>query len=99
MSYALLIWEEVPEETKLYLIPNEVAEKYESFLKDAHNNLINTVGWEEHPGLFFLNTALGDEVPEPGYEEHLGVLRQYKVDTADPLTENITKVYLSGFIL
>jgi hypothetical protein len=100
MGNVLLVWEEVPEETKLYLIPGEVAEKYEGFLKDAHGNYINTVGWEDHHGLFFLNTALGEEVPEKGYEEYLGVLRDYKVDSSAPLTDaNITTVYVSGFIL
>jgi hypothetical protein len=100
MSNVLLVWEEVPEETKLYLIPGDVAAKYEHFLKDAHNNYINTVGWEDHPGLFFLNTALGEEVPEAGYEDHLGVLRDYKVDSSTPITDaDITSVYVSGFIL
>lgn len=98
--FTLLIWEEVPEEIKMYLIGNEVAAKYEEFLKDAHGNYINTVDWEEHPGLFFLNTALGEEAPEEGFEEHLGVLRQYKVDHKAPLlNQNITAVYASGFIL
>lgn len=98
--YTLLVWELVPEETQMFLIPNEVAIKYEGFLRNAHGHLINAVDCDKYPGLKFLNTALGDEYAEPGFEEHLGVFRQYKVNMKEPLVnQHITAVYFSGFIL
>jgi hypothetical protein len=94
----LLIWEEVPDTTKLYVIPNEVADKYRSFLEQAQNKLINND--EMNPGLAFVNTALGEEVSEEGFEEHLGIFRQYEVKLDNPLVDqNITTVYHSGFYL
>lgn len=100
MSKVLLIWEEVPENTKLYLIPSDVASKYESYLKSAHGHFINASDWEEYEGLFFLNTALGEEAPEEGFEDCLGIFRQYEVSTDQPITgETITAVYFSGFLL
>lgn len=104
MSNVLLIWEEIPEETKLYLIPSDMAIKYKGFLESAHGNYINTVDWENHPGLMFLNAALSEEgssegIEEP-YVEYLGVLAKYKVDVKHPLyKQTITEVYLAGFIL
>jgi len=98
MSHTLLIWEEVPETTKLYLIPNEVADQFSAYLKEAHNKFVNSDTYND--GLKFLNTALGEEAPEEGFEEHLGVLRGYKCDEKQPLLDKtITAVYLSGFIL
>jgi hypothetical protein len=76
--YTLLIFELVPEETHTYMIPNEMADKYASFLKEAHNKFINADDMND--GMRFLNTALSDEYPEEGFEEYLGVLRPYKQD-------------------
>lgn len=98
MSHTLLVWETIPEETDFYLIPNEVAQKYEEYLKQAHHRFINCDNMND--GLKFLNTALGDEEPEEGFEEHLGALREYKCDHKKPLLDkHITAVYLSGFVL
>ncbi len=98
--FTLLIWEEIPEETKFYLIPNEVAAEHEAFLKNAHHHFINEVDWNKRPGLLFLNTALGEEMPEAGYEKYLGIFRKYETPHNKPLTgQNITTVYLSGFFL
>lgn len=98
----LLIWEEVPEDTKLYVIPNDVAEKYRHYLTEAHGNMINHTGWENNKGLLFLNTALadqGDGVAEKGFEEYLGIFARYKVSLESPLkNQNITTVYHSGFL-
>lgn len=99
--YTLLVWEEVPEETKMYLIPNEVAIKYEGFLRSAHGHLINTVDDDQYPGLKFLNTALSDnEWSDTGFEQYRGLLKDYKVDMTNPiLDKTITAVFHSGFIL
>lgn len=98
MTHTLLIWEMIPEETRLYLIPDEVAEKYTKYLKEAHNHLINRDKMND--GLRFLNTALGTEDPEKGFEDSVGVFAAYKVDKQYALTDqHITAVYHSGFIL
>lgn len=103
MNYVLLVWEEVPEDHKMYVIPCEVADKFISYLEKAHKNFVNTVGWEENEGLKFLNTALADyegSVAEPGFEEHLGIFAQYKHTLDTPITGKVIEaVYLSGFLL
>lgn len=98
MAYTLLVWEEIPEDRALYLIPNEVADKYRPYLTEAQNRFINSD--VTNGGMDFLNTALADEAPAPGFEEHLGVLRSYKIDLSTPLENtSITHVYLSGWVM
>jgi hypothetical protein len=98
MSHTLLIWEKVPEDTEMYLIPNEVFDLYEGYMKEAQNHFINSDNMNE--GMAFLNTALGEEEAEAGMCEYLGIFRQYKVSVKEPLLDkNITAVYLSGFVL
>jgi hypothetical protein len=103
MSNTLLIWEEVPETTKLYVIPNQVADEYRPHFDDAHNHMINQQGWENNNGLLFLNTALSDApdgIAEKGFEQYLGIFAKYKVSIDSPLKDqNITAVYHSGFLL
>jgi hypothetical protein len=105
----LLIWEEVPENTKLYLIPNEIVEKYKEHLDQAHGHMINEEGWDENPGLKVLSAALmGDDEGEvdEGFEEFRGVFTEYLAhDTSagepiKPLTDvNVTAIYFSGFMM
>jgi hypothetical protein len=61
MNYTLLIWEEIPEKTNLFLIPNEEVEKDDrlALMKMAHNKFINSSGWNR--GLQFLNEAVLSE--------------------------------------
>lgn len=40
--YALVIYELVPEETKLILIPEEVYNKYAGLIRQAHNKFVNS---------------------------------------------------------
>lgn len=107
MNFTLLIWEVVPEATELYLIPNDVADKYRNFLNQAHNRMINSDNMND--GMNFLNAALCESASDNGLEEpwiqHTGVFAKYKQDfkqhpihimNADSL---ITSVYLSGFVL
>lgn len=59
MSYTLLIWEEVPETTHLFLIPNDVITPAQrELLKQAQGRLINRD--DENPGLEFVNAAVTD---------------------------------------
>jgi len=58
--FTLLVWEEIPEDTKLFLIPNNVISSTQlGLLKQANNKFINRD--EENAGLRFLNAALLDE--------------------------------------
>jgi hypothetical protein len=54
MSHTLLIWEMIPEETQLFLIPNEEVEKDDrlELMRMAHNKFINNSDWNR--GLQFL---------------------------------------------
>lgn len=98
-TYTLLIWEIVPEQTELYLIPNDVADKYRSYLTAAHHKLINAS--EMNEGLAFLNAATckKEEYVEADWIDFACVLSQYRQDQAVPIEAEITKVYLSGFML
>lgn len=101
MKYVLLVWEEVPEKTVLFLLPQDKAKEWEKFLVEAHNKLINADDMND--GLRFLNTAIASEdgTAEDGFEEYLGVLSQYKwEDNNKPiLDKDIVAVYVSGFVL
>lgn len=101
-TYTLIIWEEVPEDTKLFLIPNkDISYEHFVFMKMAHGKLINSD--EMNDGLKFLNVALAD--PEYCYDEDMkkyaGIFCAYQVDKSHPVLQNtnISKVYFSGFIL
>ncbi len=97
----LLIWEEVPENTVLYVIPNEVAEEYREFLEMAHGKMINAD--EMNKGMEFLNVAISGEdcgKADAWAKQYVGCLKQYKVDHTKPVTaEIISLVYLLGFML
>jgi len=106
MNFTLLIWEMVPEYHELYLIPNDVADKYRDFLNQAHNHFINSDKMND--GMNFLNAALSETASDNGLEEpwiqYTGVFTKFKQDTKHPIhlmnaDALITSVYLSGFIL
>lgn len=101
MTYTLLVWEEIPENTKMFMIPNEIADKYRNYLEEAHNRYINID--ETNDGMNFLNYALAKEKWAEGYpmEEHTGVFADYEVNFKNNPISNvqITFVYHSGFCL
>jgi hypothetical protein len=84
--FTLLVWEEIPEDTKLFLIPNEVIDSTRlELLKQAHNKFINQD--EENDGLRFLNAALLDEkyvnddsMFDDGYTSHRDGGRVYRCE-------------------
>lgn len=98
-KYTLLVWEVVPEDTFMYLIPNDIATKYSHFLNNAHNKFINAN--DMAPGLNFLCYALSDErCNDLEYQKYQGIFMQYKHDIKNPIVnKTITHVYLSGFML
>jgi len=103
MSHTLLIWEQVPESTDLYLIPNDkLSEEQFEYLHQAQNRFINSDGMND--GMKFLSTALSHDCAEEGFEKYRGCLREYKwEDNSEPITDrpeiSITNVFLSGFVL
>jgi len=98
MSHTLLVWEILPKETELYMIPDTISHLYNKYLCEAHNNFIN-VG-KMNDGLRFLYTALAESDPEEGFEEYLSIFRPLKCDSTKPITRQfITAVYQSGFQL
>ncbi len=101
-KYVLLIWEEIPESTKFFLIPIEIANDHAEYLEEAHNKFINSD--DENDGLNFLNMAVcepgqkwDDDVP---FKDCAGLFHEYLYDVTKPITgTNIKAVYLSGFVL
>ena len=101
----LLIWEQIPETTDLFLIPNDDIERngWRKRLEEAHGLFLNSD--ESNEGLDFLNLAVLDE--DSRYvesKEHLNqymcLFNKYKQNTIRPLTNvEITHVYRSGFML
>jgi hypothetical protein len=104
-TFTLLIYEEVPENTNLYLIPNEVANSYRGHLREAHGRYINAD--QSNDGMQFLSNALGEpRDSDEHWKDIAGVLREYKVAKQDkdgnmPQITGVvvTDVCISGFIL
>lgn len=99
MTSTLIIWEEIPENTKLFLIPNEVADKHREYLTQCQNKYINSNDMNE--GLSFLNYALAKEGDvDDTKSPYAGLFASYEVKLNQPLTnQHITHVYHTGFIL
>lgn len=104
-KYVLLHWNEVPEGSKFYLIPQEeMTTEITSFLNEAHNKFINCAGWEDNRGLKFLTVALAesqDVIDLTGREwlKYTTIFHKYLKDHTLPIEAEITKVYYSGIIL
>jgi hypothetical protein len=100
-QHSLLVWHLVPEQVKMYLIPNSVASKYREFLDQAHSKLINA--HDMNDGLRFLNAAISEEkgFETDGFEKYEGIFVKYERNISqDPIVGVvITSVYSSGFIL
>jgi len=103
MTHTLLIWQQVPEKTVLYLIPNDkLSEEQFEYLHQAQNRMINVDDMND--GLRFLNTSLSNEYAHDGFEKYLGCLMEYKwEDNSEAITDrpdiSITNVFLSGWCL
>lgn len=98
----LVIWEQVPEQTDLYLIPNsEIDEEMRGILQRAHNKLINAD--EDVEDALKLNAALSDTKydVEEQYKPYHGRFAHHKVDkdTGPVIDTAVTHVYLSGWYL
>ena len=109
-SSTLLIWEQVPESTTLYVIPDsKIVPQMREWLRAAHNKFINAD--EENDGMTFLNVALCEnksDVPEDSrFYPFVGIFVPYKLgpdpfesDGSGPTKfDKILSVYVSGFVL
>jgi len=96
-TYLLIIWEEVPEDTDLYLVPWNVYLDNQKVIDEAAGHAINNVDGDAALGLMRLVYTAKN-----GGDDCTGLLDQYKLSDEDklkPFCANIQKVVLSGFIL
>ena len=94
-KHVLLIWNEIPEGNKFYLIPEEITPEQFVSLNEANDKFINCTG-DDVPGLDFLNTALEQAYLDDDAKE--GEWSKYKVEL--PLKDlYISQVFHSGFML
>lgn len=104
--HTLLIWEEVPERTSLFLIPNTVlTEEERKILHTAHGHHINAdeVTKEEDKALSYINDALCEnkEHCSPSSKRGGWATKWHKHKTEDRPLENVgvTHVYRCGFVM
>lgn len=103
-KYILVVWEMVPEDTYLYLIPEDVVtEEHRKLLKLAHGSFIGTE--TENEGSDFLNYAFAEKDNEVDFKEqeslrrdsgarsmsqYIGIFREYKQKVAaSPESERV----------
>lgn len=108
-TFILLIWEEIPETTKLVLIPaSTVSQELEDLLESVHNCYGNMVGntEEETNNILCLTNALASDEfylnkeIDPKWNQ---ILTKYIVDdgsgTSRPIHNKIRSVYRTGWLL
>ena len=107
-TFTLLIWEEVPETTKVVLIPNETLDEGDrAVLRTAHGHLINSVGLtpEQNRALDCLNNALCLKEEYLGPEHPVGTRwamrwKDFIHDQKTPIEgKMISAAYIAGFIM
>jgi len=89
----LLIWEEVPERLRFYLIEDPTPEQTK-MLELANGMLINSD--DENEGMAYLNVALSSPEYSNG-ESHAGIWMNNEVET--PVQGPIARMYHSGFMM
>lgn len=107
-TFTLIIWEEVPEETSLYLIPDSILNNEDrEVLKVSHGNYINHTKStdEQEKALDCLSNAFCREPKYLGEDHPVGsrwAMRfiDYKLEgDALEINKYITKVIRCGFLL
>lgn len=100
----ILIWEDIPEKTRMFVIPEEKIAPIRHYLTEAHGNYLNCS--ELNPGLEFVNQAVSEYDCQCGHSDSIGLFLPFEVDMKHPLeyqvgemAEFITHVYHSGFVL
>lgn len=113
VSSTMIIWEEVPENTKLYVIPNDmISDSDREVIQKCQGHYINFNNYDEsvNEALNCLCNALSP-IDKPGYlaPDHLDWACRYSMymmcgndreSNYKPIEGvNITHVYLCGFIM
>lgn len=93
MGNVLLIWEEIPDNTKLFIV---VDEHMKEVAKKCHNKLVNE---DDEPALEELNEALDRDDLDPTKFISLNGERSEVESAIDVSEYNITHVVISGFML
>jgi hypothetical protein len=99
-TYTLLVYEMVPEDTNLYLIPNQVADQYRHFLQQAAGKFVNSD--DTNDGMHFLIAATSPkkEYVDNDWTEYGMIFHPYLLSDQSAIEDKIiTAIYLSGFIL
>jgi hypothetical protein len=93
----LLIWEEIPERTKLFTI-NDPTDKQIAMLEEANGKYINID--DANDGMEYLNWALMDKkYKDAQAPEYTSVWADNQTKTQSPIQGPIDRVYISGFYL
>ena len=104
MSNTVVIFSEIPEDTRIFVIPDEViTPEHELLLAGSHGKLVNFDGYDD--SLRFVNNAFckvlehcgGDEIPE----DWKCIYTQYevKIEVGKPILGRVSRVIHTGFIL
>lgn len=99
-SHTLIIWQLLPEETKLYLIPDEfISEEHAKLIKEANGKLINVS--DDCDGLLFLNAAFSqDTLPsDVPFAKEAMLFEEYETSTDHIANVLISSVCVTGFVL
>ena len=94
MKKVLLIWEEIPESTKLYLIPENLADVHRKTLRGAAGTLINANSNDDTEALWKLVKP-----PMENHNQPAGDFHQFWVDDYMAEGVEVSAVYVSGFVL
>lgn len=107
---AILIWEEIPEKVRVFLLPEEVLNEHTQLLKKCHGYYVNSVACEDDvtDDLLIINWAVSEYAEDalkqgdiPERELSLaGQWCQYECTNLPNLPADmvITKVYQMGFV-
>ena len=99
----LVIWEQIPETTDLFLIPNsEIDDEMRGIMQRAHGKLINAD--EDVEDALKLNAAFSPKNEKyPVDDEYLpywGRFAQYRAEENGPIQNtHVTHIYMSGWVL
>ena len=98
-STTLIIWQNVPEDCKLYLVPDvKITPEQRALVSHANGKLLNCS--EDTDGLDFLLAALSESVYEgQPYSESVGIWKGFAIEAEDVDGALITQICLTGFLL
>jgi hypothetical protein len=101
-TFTLLLWELLPEDVFIYVIPNSViTEDQREILENSHKRIINSD--EDIEDSLILNDMLAEEKKYCNSEideKYHCIWGQYKEECSKPLKDKvITNVYWSGFYI